>query len=194
MFTRTIFLTVFLGACSSLYGQASCGVDRSHIVLSKDKPTVYLTFERFDDSGKRANKRTEYVLLRLHNNTQWSITLPTNRLYVGPQTIAIRLCDARNVLGLRDDVEAQIQYQVEADQLAASAPTIADRTDVSWTSWLASGTSIVFKVPRAYIAQYLKVYVSYHYEWEVGERVNESLEPQHRAYFRGIDLPKDTKY
>src|SRR5438270_806464 len=74
--------------------------------LSKDKPTLYITFER---AGERkplfASESNRGVWLRLHNNTRWAINFCTLSLYVGTKVAPLQLSDGRSTLGLREGVE-----------------------------------------------------------------------------------------
>ena len=45
-------------------------------------------------------------------------------------------------------------------------------------------------MPREHLAERLAIYIPYNYEWEYGERIFRSDEPQHRVYFRASDLPE----
>jgi hypothetical protein len=200
----------------------SCGT-KAGILLSKDKPTIYITFERVgkvkrmptrlaatDTSPERSDDQNDesiqVVWLRLHNNTRWAINFPTDSLYVGPKITPIRLCDGRGVLGLRTDIEVNARYEGEAVSYGsvrtfgsgskmnspadAAKPPMINHSDVFSTSWLPPGGSVIFSVPREHLAERLAIYIPYNYEWEYGERIFRSDEPQHRVYFRASDLPE----
>lgn len=186
------------------------GASNEDVKISKDKPTVYLTFER---AGERkplfASESNQGVWLRLHNNTRWAINFCTLSLYIGPKVASLRLSDGRGVLGLRDGVEVNMCHQVEAVKSYESGvtpeggmfngkpvkvqplPVGYGTGDVFSTSWLPAGGSVIFSVPREHLAKLFAVYIPYNYEWEYGERTFRSDEPQHRVYFRASDLPKD---
>ena len=52
--------------------------------------------------------------------------------------------------------------------------------------------SIVFEVPKEYLAMNVMLSVSLRYEWE--DLGPETLDgPVHLVYFRGIDLPRDVQ-
>ncbi|MGH9768144.1 MAG: hypothetical protein ACREAB_11970 [Blastocatellia bacterium] len=148
----------------------------------------------------------QIVRLRLHNNTRWAISFSTDSLYIGPQTTPLRLGDGRGALGLRDGIEVNVRYGIEPETgvefvkapggsvniipIEVKLPVI-NRSDVSSTSWLPSGRSVIFIVPREHLAKNLKVYVPFAYEWETAERDYGTKEPEHRVYFRAADLPKN---
>jgi hypothetical protein len=64
-----------------------------------------------------------------------------------------------------------------------------DTGDVFSSSWLPSGSSVIFSVPREHLSKGLAIFVRFNYEWEYGSRTFRSDEPEHRAYFRSFDLP-----
>jgi len=125
-----VFVLLVVGGIISAQQSEPCGT-RAGILLSKDKPTIYMTFERAgkvkrmptrlaatdtssEPSEDQNDESIEAVWLRLHNNTRWAINFPTNSLYVGPKITSIRLCDGRGALGLRTDIEVTARYEVEA--------------------------------------------------------------------------------
>lgn len=191
--------------------QRKQGVSNGTVNLSKDKPTVYITFER---AGKRkplfAGESNQGVWLRLHNNTRWAINFCTLSLYVGPKVAPLRLGDGRGVLGLRDGVEVNMCHEVEAvksyesgvtpeggmfkgKSVAVQQPPVGYRTgDVFSTSWLPAGGSVMFSVPREHLDKHFAIYITYNYEWEYGERAFRNDEPQHRVYFRAVNLPENS--
>jgi hypothetical protein len=61
-------------------------------------------------------------------------------------------------------------------------------SDMYSESWLPSGRSILFSVPREQMVGNFTIYLSFNYEWEYGERTFRPDEPQHRVYFRASDL------
>lgn len=212
MSLSVLVLSVLAATVSAQQGE-SCGT-KAGILLAKDKPTIYITFERAgkvkptptrlaatDTSPRQSddqnNENIQVVWLRLHNNTRWAINFPTDSLYVGPKITPIRLCDGRGALGLRTDMEVNARYEAEAVSGYESArtsdaaqPPVINRSDVFSTSWLPPGGSVIFSVPREHLAERLAIYIPYNYEWEYGERIFRSDEPQHRVYFRASDLPE----
>lgn len=182
---------------------------KREVLLSKDKPTIYLTFERM---GQRkpvyAAESGEGVWLRLHNNTPWAINFCTVSLYIGEKVNPLRLSDGRGVLGLREGVEISPCHGVEVvdryeskvtpeggisidESVEVPNPPVGyNRDHVFSTSWLPSGRSVLFSVPREHLAKRLAIYVRFSYQWETAEGDNGSSEPQHRVYFRASDQPE----
>lgn len=204
-------------AHTAIAQQNACAT-KDKVRLSKARPTVFITLESAGKGSPNSaqpttaggsaasatsGKASDSLKLRLHNNTRWAISFSTDILYLGSKITPFRLCDGRSVLGLKDGTDVKIRYEVEAEQgeemdetsaggvaykpIKVTAPVI-HRSDVSSTSWLPPGRSIVFDVPRDYLARRLLVYVPFKYEWETGEKDSGTNEPQHRVYIRGSGL------
>ncbi|MEP7272215.1 MAG: hypothetical protein ABI882_11990 [Acidobacteriota bacterium] len=198
--------------------QSEPSFTKQDLRISKDKPTVYITFEHAGPrEGVYASESGQGIWLRLHNNTKWAISFSTLSLYIGEKIAPLRLGDGRNVLGLREGVEISPCHGVEVVDRYEFERTVR-KTDkgetqidlridenaqvpnppvgynigghIIATSWLASGRSIIFSVPREHLAKRLAIYLSFMYEWQTAERANGSIEPQIRVYFRAADLPK----
>jgi hypothetical protein len=131
MVKRTLFCIVLCWALGTHPTQAQrpCA-PRSQVLLSANKPSVYFSYDRLavrpktpqrlaeaappaDKSEPIDLKGTNVVLLRLHNNTSWTIGFPTETMYVGPAVTAWSFCDGTGVLGLRDGIEANGRYEFE---------------------------------------------------------------------------------
>jgi hypothetical protein len=114
---KKIFLALFvlcILALSVSSQQQRLRVAEGDVLISHDKPTIYITFER---SGKRKPlydaESNQGIWLRLHNNTQWAIHFCTQSLYVGQKVTPLQLRDGRGVLGLREGVEVSPCHGVE---------------------------------------------------------------------------------
>jgi hypothetical protein len=211
---KNMFLAIYIIcslAMSIAAQQKECCQSKTDVIFSRDKPTIYLSFEGLerrkpeparlaapDTAADRAQEQisgevtSQVMRFRLHNNTRWAISFSTDSLYVGSKTTPLPLDDGRGVLGLRDGAEVNIRYGVEAEPGAETKiPLPRDRIDVYSTSWLPSGRSVTFVVPREYGVKGRRIYVSFNYQWETTERDNGSSEPEHRAYFRMADLPRN---
>lgn len=213
---KALLLILFLCGLSLIAPaqQQQRGVIKRDVLLSKGKPSLYITFERFGDikptlnrlggvtssrdvtvrspSSAPNNEQSQVVWLRFHNNSCWAITFPTDSLYIGPKTALIRLNDGRGALAPREGVEVNVRYRVEAEAGAASISTpVIQRTDVLSNTWLASGRSVIFAVSREHLKKDLKIYIPFHYEWETAEHDSGSAEPEHHVYFQAADLPKE---
>jgi hypothetical protein len=117
----------------------SCGAN-ADILLLKDKPTIYITFERAgmvkpapvrlaatdnlqEIADGHSDENSQVVWLRLHNNTRWAINFPTDSLYIGTNITPTRLCNGRPALGLRSGIEVNARYKMEVVDNAAAAQT-----------------------------------------------------------------------
>ncbi|MEP7337221.1 MAG: hypothetical protein ABI977_05705 [Acidobacteriota bacterium] len=186
--------------------QSKC-LDVTAVVRSKKVPTVYVTFERTvdpDQSQARLVKSTDVqsgntegkiekvgdappnIMLRIHNNTNWAVKLPTESLYLSPKfVIPLRFCDGRGMMGLRDGIEIKALYKVELVN-GNPAATPGFPTDVSSNAWLPPGQSVLFQVPRQSLMKGSVICLLFNYEWE-----GNGNEPQHRVYFYWHQLPKE---
>ena len=86
--------------------------------------------------------------------------------------------------------KTQIDLRVD-ENVQVSNPPVGYNVGghISATSWLASGHSIIFSVPKEHRAKRLAIFVSFKYEWETAERDEGSKEPEPQVYFRAADLP-----
>ena len=143
---------------------------------NKDRPTVYLTYER---SGRRvplSNGESERgIWLRLHNNTKWKLIL--------------------RVGGVPNPSygDAVVFYEVDRIEGRGFIP-IGYRSHVASVIKLKAGDSLVFSLPQEHLGKGLAVRVRYNYEWEL--RMDDSLpanEPYHSVTFASSDLPMDRR-
>ena len=153
------------------------------------KQRVTIEFERFDEaSGK--------LWLRLRNLTAWDIRIPVETFFPGEKITGEvgRLARIH-----KDGAEAPVRYYLEefpTNNPAANAklPPVPKlhRYDFLTEWWIPKHESIVFYVPKEYLAMNIMLSVSLRYEWE--DLGPESLDgPVHLVYFRGIDLPDDVQ-
>jgi hypothetical protein len=185
---------------------------RQQVILVSNRPSVYISFEHLGErQATRSGEPARRVWLAVHNNTRWAISLCTERGYILPPIAGpLTLADGRHVLGLRDGVEVDPCFQVEAikgqetlstsDGGVLTRPIQAPSTipmgttgDILGSTWLPSGFSVVFSVPRADLAEHLEIYLSFAYEWESSKNDSGTGEPEHRIYFRASDLPRDSR-
>jgi hypothetical protein len=183
---------------------------KKDVLVSKEKPTVYLTFEKAGPrSAVYAAESDQGVWLRLHNNTKWAINIATLSAYVaGEKTKLLRLSDGRSVFGLREGVEISPRHGVEVvdryesrklpdggvhinENINVPNPPVGYNRGghVSGSAWLPSGHSVIFSLPKEHLAKRLAIFASFRYEWETAERDDGSNEPEHRVWFRAADLP-----
>lgn len=165
---------------------------RSTVRLVKDKPSVYITFER---KGKRgpldAGESNVGIWLRLHNNTRWDISF-----------CASGVPEEYGEVGMYYEVE-EIPFQESGGSYAQAAQgeTLAkiEKREippghrighVCHVYKLLSGKSLVFSVPREHLAENLAIKVAFNYGWEESEDSISGLEPHHSVYFYATSLWK----
>jgi hypothetical protein len=209
--TRLIAAAILLSVLSlAVYSQQTqLGVNKEKVLLTNDRPTVYLTFER---ESKREpihpSESNQGIWLRLHNNTKWAINFCTLGVHLPPKVAPIYLANGGSVLGLKDGVEVDMchgveelrRYEIqvwrkgerkERESAKRSERQVGyDTGDVFSSAWLPSGSSVLFSVPREHLSKNLAVFVRFNYEWEYGKGTIRSNEPEHRVYFRASDLTK----
>jgi hypothetical protein len=157
-------------------------------ILSK-KQRVTIEFERFDEvSGK--------LWLRLRNLTAWDIRIPVETSFPGEKVTGEVGKLARSH---KDGARAPVRYYLEefstnnpaADAKLPPVPKL-HRYDFLTEWWIPTNESIIFEVPKEYLAMNVMLSVSLRYEWE--DLGPETLDgPVHLVYFRGIDLPDDVQ-
>jgi hypothetical protein len=207
----TIFVALILALQTSTQPVVS-PMTKKDVLVSKEKPTVYLTFEKAGPrSAVYAAESDQGVWLRLHNNTKWAINIATLSTYaVGEKTKLLHLIDGRSVFGLREGVEispchgVEVVDRYESRKMPDGSVHINENVNVpdppvgynrgghvSGSAWLSSGHSVIFSVPKEHLAKRLAIFASFRYEWETAERDYGAKEPEHRVYFRAADLPKN---
>jgi hypothetical protein len=167
------------------------------IRLSKDHPAVYLTFERrgkgidplqsrLGETGDTNNPKQKGVdiWLRFHNNLRWAILFPTGRLYLGRRVSLYPLSDGTKVYVLDDGMEVNAKYIVEE----SDGRIVRYGSDVSSSSWLAPGRSVIFSVDRSHLSKGRSIYIYFNYQWERGQSYSNNLAPEHRCMYWGYRL------
>ncbi len=179
--TSIIFWLILsgLGLCSSTgtFGQqnSQCGT-ANDVRIDKDKPTIYITFERF---GKALHTSKERLLqedrrgnsitkgsdawLRLHNNTCWPISLIQYGMYVPEQKPGEAPGERFKRMGVLDDgAETALFYAVMKDgnQIGYSGTDSYDHVK------LLPGRSTLFSVVREALKEKESIRVTFIYDWE----------------------------
>lgn len=185
-----VFYAVILGqppkACEQL----------NAILIDKEKPSVYLEFERFgkaedwkqsrlgEVSEKPKIEKGNDVWLRLYNNSCWELKIPTFGMYMSKVPDPANEGKVKILFGrIADGNAANVFYNVEEQ----------DRKGVPWgghgysESYLPSGFSLVFPVHREHLENDRSIYVNFNYGWET-KRFSSNLNPLHRAFFWGYRL------
>ena len=176
----------------------------TNVRIQKDKPTVYITFERTGVRAPlRAYESNEGIWMRLHNNTRWDINFA-----------AFGVPRENGDIGMFYEVEAvpqQIKSSEESKLPPLISPPSAPKMSVtenlkhevsksldtqekqiptgyrirhSYSPFiLASGKSIVFSIPSEHLTDGLALRVGFYYEWQDQDDVLTGREPQSYAYF-----------
>ena len=146
------------------------------IRLSKDKPSVYISYER---SGKReplyVGESEEGIWLRLHNNTRWKIIFPA---FGPPETHG----DVGMFYTL--DVISELPDEV------VNIPKGYELGHGYSTFELRGGESVSFSVPREHLPKGIALRTKFSYEWENQDDVFAGREVEHTVSFYASMLPQ----
>lgn len=140
--------------------------------LRKDKPTVYIEFERAGDRAPlRSGESNNGIWLRLHNNTKWPIVLD---MQGAPS---------------KEYGDALLIY----DELSGRRVTFERNCHVCSFNALGSGHSLLFSVPAEHLSKGLGIRIKFSYGWEDYNKVLAGQEPEHYVYFYSSQLPLSTQ-
>jgi hypothetical protein len=187
-------------ACWPALAQSTtpCG-NSAEVMLSKDKPAAYITFERVGTRKPRYEGDSgEVVWLRLHNNSIWAIHFYTYSVHLPAEHTRIRICKGRVGI-IRDGVEVEPAYLAEQTRTGEKVPGLGEGFRLYDVTWLASGRTLLFAVPREHLANEFTIYVPFTYEWEwkwkngkPAEQISYK-EVVHRVQFYAYEIPKVTE-
>ena len=180
---RTFYVAALVigSFCGPVYPQAVTAGPAKSVKVEDSKPTVYLSLERKDK---------EKAWFRMNNNTAWAISVLTVTFYFNRQR-ATNLGNGKSVLVLPSDQEIDsLHYYVEKEPMTPGHLKVPEvgYPDSSSISWIPSKGSILFSVPIKQLEPGLMIYVPFQYEWELSRQLIFNKEPEHRVYFRGVDL------
>jgi hypothetical protein len=133
--------------------------------LNSKRPSVYITFEDFDEKTQGAHP-SQGARLLLHNNTRWPVHY---YMHYDPVIAA-----------------GQIAYVIE---LADGQRDERTYSGVILGGKLMPGKTLTLVVPRGNFPKGSQIYVEFNFSWELpgGDAIrNETV---HRAYFLSNDLP-----
>ncbi|CAN5694191.1 hypothetical protein BH24ACI2_BH24ACI2_09950 [soil metagenome] len=142
--------------------------------IDVSEPTIYLSFERYDGDNS--------IWLRLHNNSRWTISFRADDDFYGLANDSSTWSVGRDAFGLLNGAKVKPKYAIE--RLPEQMP-MDNLGCVSSESWLPSGRSVIFEIPRKGFETFNKLHITFKYEWET-----EGFEPVHRVRFDGWELPK----
>jgi hypothetical protein len=177
MKTLKIFLIIFCCCIiiSAQKNKENCLELNQDIRLVQYKPSVYITFEK--STKKTKDSLSEQILLRLHNNTRWQISLSGNS---EDKTSGIY------------DVPYMIRKRSSINQeLGSEYIFIGKRKNEVGVIWrIESGKSILFSIDRNHLTEDSFVMVDFSYEWEKLGLSGGDFSIFHQALFGWTDLPK----
>ena len=193
---------VLVAASSFSFSQQTypCNTSKD-IRIVKDKPTVYIAFERFGKAVNLSEQRMiepskspnpkekgKDVWLRLHNNTCWPLKFIQYGTYLPKQKVNESPGERFKRLGILDDgVETALFYTV----VKANKQSFYVGIDSYDFVTLQPGNSLLFSVARGHLAKGQSVQVRFYYGWEFkqGQVINE---PDHKVEFRSYDLEEQS--
>jgi len=189
----------FLGLLAPLFClSAVSGIQQSSqnksgsILIRKDRPSVYIEFER---SGKAPplfeGEKEERIWLRLQNNIQWAIEFCSFSVkdQYGGAGIVYEVKRYRPSIGMIEVSSTRSALPKERNQQEpARTPQGYSTADTCTPYYLDSGKSVVFSIPREHLGKNLYIEFEYWPEWE--NRDNELGNfPQYYVSFGNHGLP-----
>lgn len=189
-----LFVVVLFGATANAFSNSRGQIKgQERAKIEKDKPTVYITFEKF---GKRSPLETgesdDGIWLRLHNNTPWKILFPA--FSVPKELGELGMYYELEELPQGDTSGSGPDFKPATGKMEkASPPRGYSRPHSYSVRELASGASVLFSVPREHLAQKLSLRIQFIYGWEDLDDVFAGRSPQHFVYFHSVDLPAKTQ-
>lgn len=184
--------------------------------LDKSKPSVFLSYagEEIVDENCSLKKQPSY-LLRLRNNTVHAINVDAT--YSTTSRVGIlTLLDGSKAPSLPDGTRVTLCYEAESILTLTSSSTNGEiRTEIPtqrevpqspvycrcvWSqqrtrreddypgAWIPSGSSMIFAVPKQYLADGLKIFTIFNYDWEFESGKLRPNEPHHQVFFYSTEL------
>jgi hypothetical protein len=161
------------------------------VLLDAKRPSVYIEFDRAEGGPGGA-----MVWLRLHNNSRGAISIRTESVYIGQKVRPLTLKNGEGVLAMKHGAEIAPCYSIEGpapDTVHTSGRRIDERPyqrlplgsacTVGGTSWVASGESVLLRIPTNHLAPQYRLSVPFEYEWEPAKNI------EHRVLFAGAEVP-----
>ena len=186
-------LLVSLLCLSLVSGKQQSSPDRGRsILIRKDRPSIYIEFER---SGKAPplfeKEREERIWLRLYNNTQWAINFCSFSVknQYGGIGIVYEVKRSRTSFGRIEGSSNRGALPVERNQQESiRTPQGYSTSDVCTPHSLDSGKSVTFSIPREHLGKNLYIEFEYWPEWENRDNVLGNF-PQYYVSFGNQELP-----
>ncbi len=162
---------------------------RNDVVVNPKKTSVYICIDK--NSEPINDKAKSEILLRLYNNTIWTIRF--NADAGGTSKELLKLNNGTTVAALTNNSTAYPLYQIKQRKPAKKFDEPA-WGHVHTASFLPSNKSASFAVPKKYFSGN-DLYVRFFYEWELkGSGYGESYAPEHRVHFYLDNYPNIVNY
>ena len=193
MGTRSIILTVALAALVVLESRDKIPAQESGFPQADEcqanagDATVHLSYER-GEAARTVRKGEDRLLwLRLHNDTQCAIFVPTSEEYL------MKTATGAYSFDLEDGSEVLLAYGIEGSGRAKRTTTTSRQGaphagNGKYVSRLPARTSVIFSAPLREFNNGAMLAVPYAYK---KDQLFGKTAP--RAYFRSIQLPRELR-
>lgn len=171
-----LFVSILLLSCSAQINAQGKGqrsnTKRSPVLIQKERPSIYITFVRFDSIRTESEEEVGLIWLKLRNNTRWPISLEMS----GGRT--------------ENPNEAKLFYQT----LSTNDEVIENRgCHVCSINNLGPNRSILFAVPAEDLPKDSRIRIRFSYGWENFEHRLLDMEPEHFVSFSSTEIPQAPK-
>ena len=162
------FVAIKASGQESPQGQAGCAY------LDKEKPSLFISYERELTEKSNKGRPVGWVLLRLHNNSSCSIIVETGDMS-GDETLfkkEVRKMPNGEVgtAYIPDPPEGarlSICYDIQSSKTAAPKPAnYLKYGDIAYTYTVPPGRSVTFVVDPKYFKKRYIISIPYSYSWE----------------------------
>jgi hypothetical protein len=145
--------------------------------LNHSKPSVYITFDRWDVPPK--DGRPAHVWLRLHNNTRWRLRIPLqNNSQPRSDRLIYRVIPAESFFF---PTVAGVVIGGSREAAMPSPQSYAVNAENIILEFLEPGVNWRFRVPAEGVAQGVVLLVPFNYGWEDETKIRSGTEPYHFA-------------
>lgn len=176
---KTFSIICFI-LCFSLICFSQTSNKSENFRLIQTKPSAYITFEKFVTREPRfIGESNEKILLRLHNNTKWNLTI---------STLSCKTIEDECMVFYKIDK----MFSVKTTDNKSEFPKTNREKHVSAAKQIESGKSLLFTIPKEDLAKGLFILLEFNYEWESGGNGGDNGGYIfHQVPFYSTDLPKE---
>lgn len=152
--------------------------------LNKDKPSVYITFEKYDQFYfERTDQTYDIIWLRVHNNFKGDISFCSYDTSVSPT----------GKIGLDYIAEKRLDLSDLSTRNNESVPLGMPGFDLCNQYVLKSGESFPFGVHQKDLVKGNQIKIRFFYPWEDAYKAWTGNEPTHYIYYYAFYLPEKSK-